>query len=210
MKINYQVELDKVIQQNEKEGKVPTLLLHSCCAPCSTYVLEYLSDYFKIYLLYYNPNIYPVSEYYFREEEQMKLIEKLETKHKIEFVKAKFDPMNYYSAVKGHEKEPEGGKRCEICFDLRLREAGLKAKEMGLDYFTTTLSISPHKNSQILNEVGKKLEEELGVKYLHSDFKKKNGFKRSVELTAQYDMYRQDYCGCIFSLNESKQRQKGL
>lgn len=204
MKINYQVELDKTIKQNQRDGRVPTLLLHSCCAPCSTYVLEYLSQYFKIYLYYYNPNIYPISEYHFREREQEDLISRLNVVNKIEFVKARFEPVEYYNAVKGHEKEREGGKRCELCFELRLKEAAEKAKELGLDYFTTTLSISPHKNSQTLNHIGEMLEESTGVRYLYSDFKKKNGFKRSVELTAQFDMYRQDYCGCIFSLNESK------
>ena len=210
MKVNYQVELDKTIDYHVKNGQVPTLLLHSCCAPCSTYVLEYLSQYFKIYLYYYNPNIYPVSEYHYREKEQEDLINRLPAKNKIEFVKADFKPMDFYNKVKGHEKDPEGGERCSLCFDLRLREAANKAKELGLDYFTTTLTISPHKNSQVLNKVGQALEEELGVKYLYSDFKKKNGFKRSVELTQEFDMYRQDYCGCIFSYNEAKERQKGL
>lgn len=208
MKINYQLELEKVLKSIDQEN-VPKLLLHSCCAPCSTYVLEYLSDFFEIGVLYYNPNIFPKEEYDFRENEQKNLIERLNTKHKISFIKARFDPKEYYNAIKGHEKDREGGTRCSKCFELRLREAAFVAKKEGFDYFTTTLSISPHKDSQLLNAIGKELEEEYGVKYLCSDFKKKGGFKRSVELTSQYDMYRQDYCGCIFSLNESKERKLG-
>lgn len=202
MKINYQLELDKILKQIQSQDQAPSLLLHSCCAPCSTYVLEYLSQYFKIGVLYYNPNIYPLSEYEFREEEQEKLINNLQTKNPIKFIKADFNPMEYYKAVKGHEKDKEGGDRCAKCFELRLREAAKVASEKGFDYFTTTLSISPHKDSQLLNRIGEMLQEEYGVKYLFSDFKKKNGFKRSVELTQEHDMYRQDYCGCVFSFNE--------
>lgn len=210
MKINYQLELDKTLEKIVKEESVPRLLLHSCCAPCSTYVLEYLSQYFEIGVLYYNPNIYPKEEFLYREQEQEDLIGKLETKHPITFIKASYNPKEYFEYVKGYEKEKEGGKRCELCFELRLREAARVAKEGGCDYFTTTLSISPHKDSQLLNEVGKRVGEEFGVKYLFSDFKKKNGFKRSVELTQEYDMYRQDYCGCVFSYNESMERRADL
>lgn len=208
MKLNYQIELEKTIKENEEKGYIPTLLLHSCCGPCSTYVLEYLSNYFKISVLYYNPNIYPSEEYFFREEEQKQLIKKMNPKYEIGFIPSKYDPREYHKAIDGHQKEKEGGKRCELCFDLRLKQAGNVAKKMNFDYFTTTLSISPHKNSQLLNEIGKRISEEVGVGYLYSDFKKKNGFKRSVELTEEYDMYRQDYCGCVFSLHEMKQKQK--
>lgn len=208
MKINYQLELEKTIKEHQKNGKIPTLLLHSCCGPCSTYVLEYLSNYFKISVLYYNPNIYPSEEYFFREDEQKRLIEKMTPKYPIDFIPSDYDPKEYYSKVHGYQNEKEGGKRCELCFDLRIRQAGVVAKKMGFDYFTTTLSISPHKNSQLLNQIGAKISEEVGVDYLFSDFKKKNGFKRSVELTEEFDMYRQDYCGCIFSMREMQEKQR--
>lgn len=206
MKINYQLQLDNIINNIQKEQITPTLLLHSCCAPCSSYVLEYLSDYFRISVLYFNPNIYPASEYYYRENEQREFIEKLETKNKIDFIRAEYDPKLYFEAIKGYEMDREGGHRCHLCYELRFREAAKVAAENNFDYFTTTLSISPHKDSQILNQLGEKIAEEYGVNYLFSDFKKKNGFKRSVELTNKYNMYRQDYCGCVFSYNESKNR----
>lgn len=208
MKINYQLELDKTIKEIKKINYVPRLLLHSCCGPCSTYVLEYLSNYFEISLLYYNPNIYPKGEFFFREQEQEGLIKKVKTKYPIHFLKAEYIPEDYYKLVRGYEKDREGGNRCHICFDMRLRKTASIAKEKEFDYFTTTLSISPHKDSQVLNQIGKELEEEFGVKYLCSDFKKRNGFKRSVELTREYDMYRQDYCGCVFSYMETKERQE--
>lgn len=204
MKINYQLELEKTLNKLVETGQIPKLLLHSCCGPCSTYVLEYLSDFFEIGALYYNPNIYPKEEYFFRESEQKALINKMKTKNPIKFIKTDYDPKVYYEKIKGYENEKEGGKRCERCFELRLEEAARYAKEKGFDYFTTTLSISPHKNSQLLNEIGRKMEEKYGVNYLYSDFKKRNGFKRSVELTQRYNMYRQDYCGCIYSFNERK------
>lgn len=210
MKINYQVELDKILREIKDENRVFKLLLHSCCAPCSTYVLEYLSDYFEIGVLYYNPNIYPKEEFQYREREQEELISKLKTKNPIRVIKATYNPNEFYDSVKGYEKEKEGGKRCGLCFELRLREAAKVAKEKGFDYFTTTLSISPHKDSQLLNEIGKKVSTIFGVKYLYSDFKKKNGFKRSVELTREYNMYRQDYCGCVFSLRKNLDRKKDL
>ncbi len=210
MKINYQLELEKTLKEEEKKVQVSKLLLHSCCGPCSTYVLEYLSNYFEIGLLYYNPNIYPKEEYDFREKEQEALLEKISGKYPIKFIKANYNPKDYYDYIKGYEKEKEGGQRCNLCFDLRLKEAARVAKDLGYDYFTTTLSISPHKNSQVLNEIGAKVAEEYGLKYLHSDFKKKNGFKRSVELTEKYDMYRQDYCGCVFSYKESLERRKDI
>ena len=205
-KINYQNKMEEIIKVNHSGGKTPSLLLHCCCGPCSSYVLDYLSEFFSITVLYYNPNIYPEKEYYFREEEQEKLIAKMEVKNHISFMRARFDPQEYYRAIKGHEKDREGGERCHICYELRLMETARIAKEEGFDFFTTTLSISPHKNSQVLNKLGGKVGEEVGVAYLYSDFKKKNGFKKSVDLTCKYDMYRQDYCGCVFSLNEAKER----
>jgi len=201
-KINYQKELDALIENLVKYKKVPTLLLHSCCAPCSSYVLEYLSQYFKISILFYNPNIYPLEEYSRRVIEQKGLISALKVKNEIRFVEGKYDTESFYDIAKGLENQKEGGERCFKCYKLRLKEAAIIAKEQGFDYFTTTLSISPHKNSQKLNEIGGDLAEEFGVKYLYSDFKKKEGYKRSIELSNEYNLYRQDYCGCIFSKNE--------
>lgn len=206
-KMNYQLELDKILKLVEKEDVVPKLLLHSCCGPCSTYVLDYLSNYFEITVLYYNPNIYPEAEFYFREEEQRCLIDKMKTKYPVHFAGARYEPKEYYDVVKGHEEDPEGGSRCHKCFDLRLRAAADFAKKNGFDYFTTTLSISPHKDSQLLNKIGREIADEFELKYLFSDFKKKGGFKRSVELTQEFDMYRQDYCGCVFSLREMRDRR---
>lgn len=202
MNRNYQKELEKKLEQLEKENIVPTLLLHSCCAPCSSYVLEYLSNYFKITIFYYNPNIYPEEEYRYRVQEQKEFIERIPQKYPISFMEGCYEPKEFYSAIKGYEKEQEGGERCYHCYELRLRYAMEMAEEQGFDYYTTTLSISPHKNAQWLNEIGERLSEGKRVQYLCSDFKKKNGFKRSVELTTEYDMYRQEYCGCIFSIRE--------
>ncbi len=207
-KINYQKELDKLIDHLQKEEKVPTLLLHSCCAPCSSYVLEYLSSYFKITVLYYNPNIYPESEYSKRIIEQQTLIGEMNTKYPVQFIAGSYDKEKFYEMAKGLEEVKEGGVRCFKCYELRLRETAEIAKEGGYDYFTTTLSISPLKNAAKLNEIGLKLAEEYGVSYLTSDFKKKNGYKRSVELSAQYGLYRQDYCGCEFSMRQRLEEQR--
>lgn len=199
-KINYQKELDKVLERLEHEERMPRLLLHSCCAPCSSYVLEYLSKYFEITVFYYNPNIYPESEYYKRVKEQQMLIGKLNPPHPISFLEGTYDKEKFYRMAAGLEQVKEGGERCFRCYSLRLREAAERAKEGGFDYFTTTLSISPLKNAQKLNEIGLAAGREIGVAYLVSDFKKKNGYKRSVELSEEYGLYRQDYCGCQFSL----------
>ncbi|NOW85114.1 hypothetical protein B0H39_002995 [Clostridium beijerinckii] len=201
-KINYQKELDSLIENLVKNEEVPTLLLHSCCAPCSSYVLEYLSQYFKITIFFYNPNIYPMEEYTRRVAEQKGLISEMKVKNEIRFIEGKYDTESFYKVTKGLEEEKEGGVRCFNCYELRLNEAAIMAKEKGYDYFTTTLSISPHKNSAKLNEIGRKLSEKYDVKYLYSDFKKKEGYKRSIELSKQYKLYRQDYCGCVFSKNE--------
>ena len=198
-KINYQKELDKLIDHLQKEEKVPTLLLHSCCAPCSSYVLEYLSKYFKITLLYYNPNISPKEEYEARVREQKRLIGEMDFVHPVQFMEGKYLPEEFYRAVKGHEEDKEGGERCFICYEQRLREGAIAAKAGGFDYFTTTLSISPLKNAQKLNEIGGRLAEQYGVKYLFSDFKKKEGYKKSTEISKEYHMYRQYYCGCVYS-----------
>ena len=207
-KINYQKELEKLLTRLEKEERVPTLLLHSCCAPCSSYVLEYLSKYFKITVFYYNPNIYPESEYTKRILEQQKLIEEMHFRYPVSFLAGKYDRDRFYEMAKGLEEVKEGGVRCFKCYELRLREAAEIAKAGGYEYFTTTLSISPLKNAAKLNEIGLKLAEEYGVAYLTSDFKKKNGYKRSVELSAQYGLYRQDYCGCEFSMRQRLEEQQ--
>lgn len=200
--VNYQKELEKIIAHHREQGETPSLFLHSCCAPCSSYVLEYLSEYFEITVFYYNPNIYPDEEYYKRVEEQKQFIRQFPAKHTIRFVEGNFDKERFYEMAKGLEHIPEGGQRCFRCYELRLREAAEKASALNMDYFTTTLSISPLKNAEKLNEIGLSLAKEYSVKYLTSDFKKKNGYKRSVELSRQYGIYRQDYCGCVFSKQE--------
>lgn len=205
--MNYQKELDKTLEQLDKEAKVPTLLLHSCCAPCSSYVLEYLSQYFQITVLYYNPNIYPESEYTKRILEQQTLIGQMKSKHPISFMAGAYDKERFYAMAEGMETLKEGGARCMKCYELRLREAAEVAKKGNFDYFTTTLSISPMKNAVKLNEIGMRLAEEYQVAYLLSDFKKKNGYKRSIELSKEYGLYRQDYCGCEFSKREREQQK---
>lgn len=199
MKQNYQKMLDDTIARVTQNNEVPTLLLHSCCAPCSSYCLEYLSDYFRITVFYYNPNIYPKEEYGLRVAEQRRLIEQLPAKYAISFVEGRYDRERFYETVRGLEEEKEGKERCFRCYELRLRETAELAAQMGMDYFTTTLSVSPLKNAQKLNEIGERLAAETGISYLNSDFKKRNGYKRSVELSEQYGMYRQYYCGCVFS-----------
>lgn len=199
---NFQKEMEKKIEQERQDGNVPALLLHSCCAPCSSYVLETLSKDFKITVFYYNPNIYPEEEYWTRVKEQQEFIRRLPTVHPVSFIEGNYDKERFYQAVKGLEKIPEGGERCFACFRLRLKEAVRVAKEGGFDYVTTTLTISPMKNAAKLNEIGEEEAKEAGIAWLPSDFKKKNGYKRSTELSKEYGMYRQDYCGCVFSLRE--------
>ena len=196
---NYQLMLDETIKQIEKENKRPTLLLHSCCAPCSSYVLEYLSKYFKITVFYYNPNISSEEEYNKRKEEQKRFIKESNFSNDIDFIEGDYDNQKYEETIKGMENEKEGGPRCKKCYFLRLEETAKIAKENNFDYFTTTLSISPYKNAQSLNEIGKELSDKYNISYLYSDFKKKNGYKRSIELSSVFKLYRQDYCGCIYS-----------
>ncbi|SFE23858.1 5-formyltetrahydrofolate cyclo-ligase [Peptostreptococcus sp. D1] len=205
--INFQKELDNIIENIENSEVVPTLLLHSCCGPCSSYVLEYLSKYFSITVFYYNPNIYPSDEYWNRVEEQKKIIEITESKYPINMITGAYDVDRFYKMAHGREAIPEGGERCHLCYEIRLREAAKIAKQEGFDYFTTTLSISPHKNSRVLNEIGMRIAEEYEVRHLPADFKKNNGYKRSVEITSQAGIYRQDYCGCEFSKKESDKRR---
>ena len=207
-KINYQKELDKVIEVLQRQGRVPRLLLHSCCAPCSSYVLEYLSRYFEITVFYYNPNIYPPEEFGKRVEEQKRLIAQLPAAHPISFLDGPYEPERFYEMARGLEQVPEGGERCFKCYRLRLTETAEMARAGKYDYFTTTLSISPLKNAEKLNEIGGQLAKDYGVDYLYSDFKKRNGYKRSTELSREYGLYRQDYCGCVFSMRERRTQQK--
>lgn len=209
-RVNYQSVLEQTIQELKKEKKIPTLLLHSCCAPCSSYCLEYLSQYFRITVLYYNPNIFPEEEYAYRISEQIRLVEESHYVHPVQVVGTTYEPEVFYEAVRGLEHIPEGGERCFVCYELRLRRTAELAKEQGFDYFTTTLSISPLKNAAKLNEIGGRLSAEYGVPYLYSDFKKKNGYRRSVELSAEHGLYRQDFCGCVYSRQEAEQRKKEL
>lgn len=195
--MNYQKELDQLIDNLQE--KKPKLLIHSCCAPCSSYVLEYLTKYFEVSIFYYNPNIYPAQEYIRRVEEQQHLIGKMCLDSEVKFMQGEFVPEVFYQAIQGMEEEPEGRERCFVCYKLRLSEAAKLAKELEFDYFTTTLSISPHKDASKLNEIGNSLAKEYGISYLPSDFKKKNGYKRSIELSKEFNLYRQDYCGCIYS-----------
>ena len=208
-KVNYQKKLEGIIKKHEEKGEVPTLLLHSCCAPCSSYVLEYLSQYFSITLFYYNPNIYPPTEYEHRVAEQQRLIHSLPAVHPISFCPGPYDSDRFYKLTRGMENVPEGGERCFACYKLRMEAAAKYAAEHHFDFFTTTLSISPLKNAQKLNEIGEALAEEYGVPHLPSDFKKQEGYKRSIQLSADYNLYRQDFCGCVFSKKEREAKAHG-
>ncbi len=207
-KINYQRELDQLIERIEAEGKVPTLLLHSCCAPCSSYCIEYLSQFFAITVFYYNPNIYPDEEYLHRVKEQQRFISEFPTKHPVSFIEGDFEKERFYSEVaKGLEKEPERGARCTKCFELRLGETAKRAAAEGMDYFATTLTISPMKDVELLNSIGAAMGERYGVEYLATEFRKKNGYLRSTQISKEYDMYRQDYCGCVYSFQERESQK---
>lgn len=202
-KINYQKELEKEIKKWSELEVCPTILLHSCCAPCSSYCLEYLSKYAKITAFYYNPNITDRAEYEHRVAELQRLIEEMFKKdsevYKPNFLEGEYNPDAFYNIAKGLESEPECGRRCIKCYDLRLRKTAEEAVRGGYDYFTTTLTISPLKDAQILNRLGIKLGEEYGVKYLPSDFKKNGGYQRSIELSRDFNLYRQNFCGCEYS-----------
>lgn len=240
-KRNYQRELEQIIAENVKAGIRPRLLIHSCCAPCSSYVMEYLSEYFDITMYYYNPNIDTAKEYAHRTDELRRLLAEMPLKSEVKLVVGPYEPERFYEIARGHEQDPERGERCHLCYELRLREAARfaaeanqealeKAQQVELaqlakqsqsqperwlqfeaqsqqaeqprpafDYFTTSLSISPMKDVEVLNEIGERVAAEYGLRYLPSDFKKKNGYKRSIELSRQYALYRQSYCGCIFS-----------
>lgn len=200
---NFHKEMLKLAGQLHKEGKVPRLLLHSCCAPCSSNCIEVLLKYFMVTVFYYNPNISSDEEYKKRVAEQIRFIKEFDTPNKVEFIEGDYEPDVFFKEVKGLEKEPEGGKRCFKCYELRLRKTAELAKAEAYDYFTTTLTISPLKNSVKLNETGLKLQEEYGVNYLLSDFKKQEGYKRSIELSKEYGLYRQNYCGCVYSRQQT-------
>lgn len=207
MKRNYSKELENLIRISS--GNNPKLLIHSCCAPCSSYVLEYLSQHFDITLLYYNPNISPKSEFEYRVSELKRLVSEMPLDKEINIEIPEYNDREFYDEVKGMEDIPEGGERCFKCYEIRLRKAIEYGKENGFEYFTTTLSISPYKNAEKLNEIGERLAEEYGgVKWLPSDFKKKNGYKRSIELSRIYNLYRQDYCGCVYSKTERERNKK--
>ena len=193
--VNYQLLLDREIKKIADSGEKPSLLLHACCAPCSSYVLEYLCRFFDITLFYYNPNISPESEYRYRVDEVNRLIAEMPSTDGVKFAEGEYDTDSFFAVAKGYENEDEGGERCFKCYRLRLERSAEYASANGFDYFTTTLSISPYKNAQKLNSIGGALGEKYGVKYLFSDFKKKNGYKRSIELSKEYGLYRQDYCG---------------
>jgi len=205
---NYSKELEGILRELERSGETPSLLLHACCAPCSSYVLEYLSRYFSISILYYNPNIAPETEYDKRKAELERLVSTMPMKNPVTLLPCGYDGGAFEETARGFENVPEGGERCMRCFRLRLRRAAAEAKRLGFDYFTTTLSISPLKNAAALNRIGEEVGKELGVRHLPADFKKKEGYKRSLELSREYDLYRQDYCGCIYSKIERQQSKE--
>ncbi len=197
-KVNYQLILDKTLAEIEKSKETPSLLLHSCCAPCSSYCIEYLSNYFNITIFYYNPNIEP-EEFERRYNEQCKFVNAIKTKNPVKVIKGRYNDNDYYDLISGHELDDEGGERCTICYRMRLEESAKYASLNRFDYFTTTLSISPMKDAERLNLIGSELSKEYNVKYLFSDFKKRNGYLRSIELSKEYSLYRQDHCGCVYS-----------
>lgn len=206
-KINYQKISDEIINEITKQGRVPSLLLHSCCAPCSSYVLEYLSRYFKITVFYFNPNISPKEEFIKRSEEEIRFVNSMDFETIVKVIVGEYIHEDFEEISKGLENVPEGGERCHRCYRLRLEKSAQVAKEMNFDFFTTTLSISPLKNSQVLNQIGEEVSKKYGVKYFFSDFKKKEGYKRSIELSNQWGLYRQNYCGCIYSKEDAERRE---
>lgn len=207
MKINYEILMENQLKEIEKTGTKPKLLLHSCCAPCSSAILEFLQNYFDITVYFYNPNITFEEEYYKRLNEQREYHEKRE--YSIKVIEGKYDPRkDFFKQVKGLEDRKEGGERCFKCYTLRMEATAQKAKELGFDYFSTVLSISPLKNAQWINEIGEELSEKYGIKFLNGDFKKKNRYLRSTEISREYELYRQDYCGCVFSKMEREAKEK--
>lgn len=199
MKENYYLLFENQLNRIKEKGKVPTILLHSCCAPCSSHVITFLKEYFDITIIYYNPNIYPYEEYKKRKDEQIRLLNEIKSKNKLNIIDCDYDNNIYEKTIKGLEKEKEGGSRCYKCFWLRLDKTAQIAKENNYDYFSTTLTISPYKNSTVINEIGKELEIIYNITWLYSDYKKKDGYKKSIQLSKEYNLYRQNYCGCIYS-----------
>ena len=199
MKENYYLLFENQLNRIKEKVKVPTILLHSCCAPCSSHVITFLKEYFDITIIYYNPNIYPYEEYKKRKEEQIRLLNEIKSKNKLNIIDCDYDNNIYEKTIKGLEKEKEGGSRCYKCFWLRLDKTAQIAKENNYDYFSTTLTISPYKNSTVINEIGKELETIYNITWLYSDYKKKDGYKKSIQLSKEYNLYRQNYCGCIYS-----------
>ncbi len=207
-KRNYQKELDRYIENTVEEKRIPKLLLHSCCAPCSSYCLEYLSEFFAVTVFYYNPNIEPQTEYDFRVEELKRLLSEMEWKHPVAFLEGSYENSLYHQTVSGLEAEKEGGSRCEKCFRLRLEKTAQLAKRENFDCFTTTLTISPLKSAEKLNNIGEELADKYGVAWLPSDFKKKGGYARSIELSKEHHLYRQNYCGCVYSRRRTDEPEK--
>lgn len=205
-KKNYQKILENELEIIKQSGNIPTLLLHSCCAPCSSYVLEYLTEYFNIILYYYNPNISPESEYKYRLSELERLISEIPLKNRVEITPAEYNPDIFYSLSEGLEDLPERSLRCQKCIFHRLEQTAIKADELNADYFTTTLSISPYKDSEYINSAGEEIQKRYNIKYLFSDFKKRNGYKRSIELSSEYNLYRQNFCGCVYSKKFSEMK----
>ena len=199
---NYNLEMEKEIRLLQAQKRRPVLVLHSCCAPCSSAVLERLHEAFELVIYYYNPNISPEEEFRHRAEEQKRLAAQMPMSGDVRVVEGEYDPERFYQLVRGHEADPEGGERCGICFDMRLRKTAEYARQIGAEYFTTTLSISPLKDAKRLNGLGEAISREFGLKYLFSDFKKKDGYRRSCVLSNDYGLYRQDFCGCVFSRME--------
>lgn len=199
MRTDYQKVMDDELEKIHASGTVPKLFLHACCAPCSSYCLEYLTEHFEVTLFYYNPNISPASEYDYRLNELKRLVEEQPHKYPVSICKAPYDPTVFYNMAQGHEKDPERGERCQMCIKQRLELTAEMAAKGGYDYFTTTLSLSPYKDEQYINELGGKLAEQYGVSYLFSDFRQRNGFERSIELSEKYNLYQQNFCGCVFS-----------
>lgn len=207
MKENYQKKMEDILKELPKD-RVPTLLLHSCCAPCSSYVLEVLSSFFKITIYYYNPNISPLEEFQKRLAEEKRLIGQINTKYPITIIDGIYENDRFESAIDAYRNLKEGSVRCFACYRLRMESTAKLALQKQFDYFTTTLSVSPYKNSIEINKIGQELEEKYGISYLYADFKKKNGYKRSIELSTKYQLYRQNYCGCVYSKRETEERRK--
>ena len=200
MKTNYSKQTEQIFEEIKDKQPKPKFLLQSCCVPCSSYVLTYLTKHFDIYLYYYNPNVYPAEEYFKRLETQKQLLESIPHDNLVQLVDCNYNHDEFLAVAKGLEKEKEGGARCAKCFMLRLEKTAQKAKELGCDFFGTTLTVSPHKNAQALNNIGLQLQQKYGVRFLLSDFKKKEGYKQSIELSKKYNLYRQEYCGCEFAM----------